>query len=164
MNSDVLTSMLVALGEFHATCYHYIHSYEGGVETFAEDNPCLRNCSWFDNMPGGQFEQVFNQMFDTISKVIESGGDAEMAAKLSAQKQCWKQVTDDVFKLEERDFVTLLHGDAWFKNVLLRYVRIRLHFWTHGSDSSFGNVKRRDIHGDRADLASVYLRGDLLLY
>ena len=125
LNSDVLSAILVALGEYHATGYHYIHSYKGGAKQFEEDNPPFASCSFFDNMPGEQTEHMLTQTLDALSKVLESGGgkqNAEMAEKLAAQKHCWKKTMDDMFKLKDGDFLTLLHGDAWFKNALLRFV------------------------------------------
>ena len=122
INSDALSAILVELAEFHATCHHYLQTYSGGVKQFVTDNPTFKSATIYEEVfREDSIEILFQQTFTTAAQILQMGGHKELAGKVLAQKRVWRQKADSGLKPGEGDFVTLVHGDVWFKNVLIRY-------------------------------------------
>ena len=115
---------LVALAEWHATGYHLIHSYDGGMEKFVKDHPIFDHHTIYDTV-FEKLRDMFDEMFEVMGKIMqntESDYHKALGQKLKAQKHNWWNKGRDPTVPRKGDFMTLLHGDAWFKNMMLRYI------------------------------------------
>ena len=122
LSLDAIDSVLIELAELHATGYHWIQSYNGGAKQLVRDRPLLEFTVYlYDSIVG--MHDIFNSALDSMGKILESEGTEELrmlGQKVKSQQRDWiKKVYADM-RPQKDDFLTLLHGDAWYKNVLLR--------------------------------------------
>ena len=52
--------------------------------------------------------------------VIDQDGFKELAEKVHQQKGVWRPKALEALSPKDGDFVTLVHGDPWFKNTLIK--------------------------------------------
>ena len=124
---EVTEKVLSALGELHATFYHYFKTYPGGKEQLIKEYPFLETRTFYDLANTKEAEnfqdQWFGQIFDNVSTLVKSRGkegDNELADKVAKFKPEWRARAKGAAYPLKDEFVTINHGDMWYKNLMLR--------------------------------------------
>ena len=117
--------VLKELAAFHASGFHFISTYPGGLDALAKEYPSTFTESLFgeemgEEMTKGFYDMVKN-MFRSCTLVTKKFASQELADKMAAYLPKIESVMDGFIKSK---FIlrNLTHGDAWYNNFLYRYV------------------------------------------
>ena len=121
---DVIDKVLIALGEFHATTYHYMKTFKkGDRETFLKKYPFFETTTFYEmtNKNDLILDTMIDTMLDNLAAMFEAEeGQQEIAGKLKRMKPLWKERAIAAARPLKDDFVTVVHGDAWYKNIMTK--------------------------------------------
>ena len=111
------------LAAFHASGFHFISTYPGGLEALAKEYPITFTQSFFaedlgEDMLKGFLDMTKN-MFGSCALVARKFASKELADKMAAFLPKVVPVVDGFIKSKFKLF-NLTHGDAWFNNFLYR--------------------------------------------
>ena len=122
----MVDNVLIALGELHATCYHYVKTYPGGREQLVKDYPFMDTKTFYDLVADEEMkkmqDQWFGQIFDNAVTLLKNSGeaDSELTDKVAKFKSDWRAKATEAATPLKNDFTTIIHGDMWYKNLMLR--------------------------------------------
>ena len=119
--------VLKELAAFHASGFHFIKTYPGGLEALAKEYPNTFTETFFaadlgEDMMKGFFDMIKN-MFSSCALVTKNFASQELADKMAAFLPKVVPVMDGFIKSKFK-LKNLTHGDAWYNNFLYRYLEI----------------------------------------
>ena len=118
--------VLKELAALHASGFHFINTYPGGLEALAKEYPNTFTETLFaedmgEEMLKGFFDMISN-MFNSCTLVTKKFASEELANKMVAFQSKVVPVMDGYIKAKFKLW-NLTHGDAWYNNFLYRYVK-----------------------------------------
>ena len=121
--------ILTQLAEFHATTYHMIQTYEGGLGQFRKEFPHLNQAKWIEQNENMDrtFEGMIRNSCEVLLSILESDhGEEEPELYEKAKKFFDKSdmsLMDRVSTChvpKEEGFSCLVHNDAWYNNFMFK--------------------------------------------
>ena len=103
-------------------------TYFGGKDKLVKDHPLFKPTTFY-NLSDGNEEMVeaqdkwFQQIFENVVALVKNRGgkgDQELAEKMQTFFLGWKNKAVEAATPLHGDFVTIIHGDMWYKNLMLR--------------------------------------------
>ena len=115
------------LASLHATSYHFLQTYPGGLSCFEQDYSELCIDGWFtkseesDNTPMEKmFVSIFASGVEVFKKCSPETEEFQiLSRKLEDYQKVRTTITDKIHKAQG-DFVVLAHNDAWINNLLFK--------------------------------------------
>ena len=123
ISNDCIEKVLLELAEFHATTFHFLQTVPGGAEKLIETHSFLKSKTLFESVPSE--EEMHNkflvQAFSTMSAIVAKAGHEELSQAVKKQEslvlEFWKKAAKPS---EGCKFKTLIHGDIWYNNVMVK--------------------------------------------
>lgn len=118
--------VLEQLALIHATSYHFIQTYPGGLEKFKQDFEEMISNQWFRHDPKEDvsFERFLANQDVTFVQIGEEAGPRVRRGLLEKVKKfslSRKKIVDQVLAVKEEQFNCIVHGDSWCNNFLFRF-------------------------------------------
>ena len=111
------------MAAFHASGFHFIHIYPGGLEALLKEYPLTFSEKFFNDDMGQDMAQNFFDMtvnmFGSCVLVTKKYASEDVAARMSAYQQKVKAVMESMFT-SKWNLSNITHGDAWYNNFLYR--------------------------------------------
>lgn len=114
---------LVRLARFHATMYHFVESYPGGMDQLFQDHPWFKFKTFFDIMGDDNSKAFEGWMRSVITQVKESlraGGRPDLSKSLDKNTNDWMMRAKTAGTPRAESFRTLVHGDYWYTNMMFK--------------------------------------------
>ncbi len=120
--------VLQQLARLHATSYHFLTTFPGGVEAFKKEFDIFTSETWFrkgSEQLEEQTEQMFAGIFASFTTIVEEfcHDNPGLVDKLKEFNTVRKKRVDNIHRPAEdvKGFNCMLHNDSWCNNFLFKY-------------------------------------------
>lgn len=108
---------------FHATMYHLVKTYPGGVEQLLQDHPWFKFKTFFEMMGDDHakaMEDWIGSILAQVKESLTSGGRPDLAEKLERNTIGWMDKSRTAGTPRPQSLKTLAHGDYWYANMMFK--------------------------------------------
>ena len=140
LSYDLAALTLREIASIHATGYHFLQNYQGGVSGFLKDQPEFNYSGWVADEKNTESKHM-TEMFTGIALGLvtilkEYGEDPELVERMEKFiPNLGLVVSEKTASKSHYKFQTINHNDLHMSNVMFKYV------FNFCGDDSWGNSK-----------------------